>query len=70
MHFHYMTFMVTPWHKHKTPCPGGNETYNFSRLFIGHHYYILNLFDLCLGLKEKILKEITHFHNMSYMTTL
>ena len=27
--------MATSWHK--TPCPGGHETYNFSTLFIGHH---------------------------------
>ena len=35
MHFHYMTFIAKPWHK--TPCPGGYGTYNFSKLFIGHH---------------------------------
>ena len=27
MHFHYMTYMVTP--QHKNPCPGGHEIYNF-----------------------------------------
>ena len=67
MHFRFMTFMVTPWHK--TPCPGGHETYNFSRLFIGHHNIILNLSDLCLGLKKKIFKEIMHFHYMTYIIT-
>ena len=55
---------------HKTPCPGGYETYNFSRHFIGHDYYILSLFDICIGLKERILKEIMHFRYMTYMTTL
>ena len=66
MHFRIKTIMAKPWHK--TPCPRGNETYNFSRLFIGHDNIILNLSDLCLGLK-KIFKEIMHFHYMNYMAT-
>ena len=37
--------MVTPWHKN--PCAGGNE-----KLFIGHHYNIHSLPDLCLGLNR------------------
>ena len=28
---------------------------NYFKIFLGHHYYILSLFDLCLGV-EKILK--------------
>ena len=65
MHFHYMTYMGTP--KHKNPCPGGHEIYNFVRPFLVHHYYILSLFDLCLGVEKKIFKEIMYFHNMTYM---
>ena len=44
----------------RTPAPG-HETYN------GHHYYILSLSDLCLGVKKKILKEIMHLHYMTYL---
>ena len=39
MHFHYnMTYMDTS--KHKNPCPVGDETYNFGRPFLGHHYSV------------------------------
>ena len=38
------------------PCPGGNKIYNFGRLFLGHHYYILSLSDLCQWIEE-ILKK-------------
>ena len=44
MHFHYMTYMVRP--QHKNPRPVGHEINNFSIHFLGHHYYILSLFDL------------------------
>ena len=65
-HFHYFTDMATL--QHNNPCPGGHEIYNFNRPYLGHHYYILSLFDLCLGV-EKICKEIMHFHFMNYMDT-
>ena len=52
--------------KHKTPCPGIHEIYNFGRPFRGHLYYTLGLSDLCLGVK-KIFKEIMHFHYLTYM---
>ena len=54
---------------HKNPCPGGHEIYNFGRPFFCHHYNTLSLSDLCLGVKEKIFKEIMHFHYMTYMAT-
>ena len=53
----------------RTPTPGGHEIYNFGRPFLGHHYYILSLSDLCLGVDKNIFKEIMHFHNMIYMAT-
>ena len=62
-----MTYMTTP--SHKNPCHRGHEIYNFGRPFLGHHYYILGLCDLCLGIEKKIFKEIIHFHYMTYMTT-
>ena len=67
MHFLYMTYMVTP--SHKNPCPRGHEIYNFGRPFLCHHLYILSLFDLCLGVENKIFKEIhvMYFHYMTYM---
>ena len=42
--------------------------YNFGRPFLGYHYYILGLSNLCLG-AEKNFKEITHFLYLTYMTT-
>ena len=55
-----MTCMAMP--QHKNPCLGGHEIYNFGRPFLGHHYYILSLFDVCLGEEKKIFKEIMHFY--------
>ena len=46
----------------ETPAPGVHESYNFGRPFYGHHYCIPSLSYLCLGLNNKILKEIMHFH--------
>ena len=36
--------MVTP--QHKNPYPGGHEIYKFGRPFLGHHYYLLSLYEL------------------------
>ena len=44
-----------------------NESCKFGRIFLGHHYYILSLSGLCLGVKTKFFfKGIMHFH---YTTT-
>ena len=43
------------------------EIYNLGKTFLGHHYYILGLSNLWLGVEEKIFKEIMHFHYMTYM---
>ena len=51
------------------PLPQVHEIYNFGRPFLGHHYYILGLSDLCLEVEE-IFKEIMQFHYMTYMATL
>ena len=67
MNFHFMTCMAMP--QHKNPCLGGHEIYNFGRPFLGHHYYILSLSDLCLGVEKKICKEIMYFNFMTYMAT-
>ena len=60
-----MTYMVTPLHNN--PFSGGHEIYNFGGPFLCHHYYILSLSDLCLGVEKKIFKEIMHFYYMTYM---
>ena len=60
MHFHYMTYMATPWHKN--PCPGGHEIYNFGRPFLGHHYYTLSFYGSCMGVEKEIFKEIHQFN--------
>ena len=45
------------------PLPtGGHEISNFGRSFLGHHYYILGLSDQCLGVENKIFKEIQQFY--------
>ena len=59
--------MAIPWYKN--PCPGGNEIYNLIRPFLGHLYLILSLSELCLGVENKIFKEIMHIHYISYMAT-
>ena len=63
LHFHYMTYMAMT--QHKNPCSGGLEICNFGRPFLGHHYYILNLSDLCQRVEKEIFKEIMHFHYMT-----
>ena len=55
--------MATP--SHKKPCRRGHEIYNFDRPFLGHHYYILGVSDLCFGVRKKKL----HFHDMIFFTT-
>ena len=67
LHFHYLTYMATPYHKN--PCLGGNEIYNFGRTFLCNHHYILSLSDLCLRVKKKNFKGIMHFQYMTYMAT-
>ena len=52
--------MATPLQKN--PCPGGHEIYNFGRPFLGHHYYLLGLSDLCLGVEKKIFKDVHQFY--------
>ena len=34
---------------------------NFGRLFLGHHYYIFGLSELCLGLEKKNFKKNNAF---------
>ena len=46
--------------------PKGHGIYNFGRSFLGHHYFILSMFDLILWTEKKIFKEIMHFHYMTY----
>ena len=58
MFFHYLTYGIA---LAQELLPGGHEIYNFGRPFLGHHYYILSLSDLSLGVEKKIFKEITHF---------
>ena len=51
-------FSQYDWYKDalaQDPCPGGHEIYNFGRIFLGHHYHILSLSDVCLRVEKKIL---------------
>ena len=47
--------MATP--QHRNHCPRILEIYNFSRLFLGHHVFILILSEQCLRVEKKILKK-------------
>ena len=51
------------------PLPIGHESFIFGRPFLGLHFYVLSLSDLCLGVEKKIFIEIMHFHYMTYMAT-
>ena len=62
-----MNYMATP--QHQNPYPRGHAFYNFGRPFLRQHYYILSLSDLCLVVKEEILKGIMHFQYKTYMPT-
>ena len=59
MHFHYITFMATPYRKN--PCAWDHESYNFCRPFLVHHYYILSLLNLCPWVEKKIFQEFCIF---------
>ena len=37
--------------------------------FLGHLYYLLSLCDLSLGVEPSFIKEIMHFHRVTYMAT-
>ena len=39
--------------QHKKPCPRGHEIYTFDRHFLGQHYNIFSLSDICLWIREK-----------------
>ena len=60
MHFRYMIYMATPQLKNLRP--EDHEINNFDRNFLGHHYHILGLSDLCLGVEKKIFKEMHQFN--------
>ena len=68
MHFHY-NYELYGHAIAQKPLLGVHETYYFGRNFLGHHYYILSLSYLFLGVEKKILNEIMHFQFMNYMTT-
>ena len=61
-----MTYLATP--QHDIPCPGSHEIYNFGGPFLGQHFYPLSLSDLCLGVKN-ILIKIIYFHYITYMAS-
>ena len=58
MHFHfYMTYGHALAQEH---LPRGLESYKVGKPFLGYHYYILTLFDLCLGIEKTISIEKMH----------
>ena len=60
MHFYYMTYMATPYHKN--PCPGGQGINNFGRPFLDHYNYLISLSAPCPGLDKRIfLRKYINF---------
>lgn len=47
--------------KHKSPWPRGHGIYSFGRSFLGYHYYVRRLPDVCLGHGELIFKQMYKF---------
>ena len=45
----------------KNPCPRDHEIHNFGGPFLSHHYFILSLSDLCLGVERKIIGKYINF---------
>ena len=41
--------------------PVGHAIYNLGRPFLVYHNFILSLSELCLGVEQKIFKEIVNF---------
>ena len=53
--------MTTPLHKNS--CPEGHEIFKFGRLFLGYHYYALNLYAPCSDVERKIfLMNTSNLH--------
>ena len=52
--------------QHKNTCHRGHEIYNFGRLFLGYHYYILSLCESCPGLEKKNT-SISKFLHQNYL---
>ena len=65
---HFTLWLIWPSPSTRTPAMQVMK-FTISRLFLGHHYYIHSLSDLCLWVQRKIFKEIMHYHYMTYMAT-
>ena len=52
MHFIYIIYMAMS--RHKNSCSRCHEIYSFDKPFLGHHYFVLSLSDLCPGVENKI----------------
>ena len=66
-------FLLYELYKHalpQEPLSGDHESYNFGRLFLGHHYNKYSLFDLCIEVLKMIFIGIMHFHYTNYMAEL
>ena len=57
-----MTYISTS--KHKNPCPG---VMKFT-IYVDPSLFIITIYLNCLGIENKIFKEIMHFHYITYMT--
>ena len=45
------------------------EIYNFGRPLLRNHYYTHSMFDQCLGVEKKSVKDMIHLYYMYYMDT-
>ena len=65
-----MTYTATPYHKN--PYSGGHEIYNFCWPFLGHHYHILSLsilwLGVCLFVCLELIVPLENFHSNGDVT--
>ena len=60
MHFHTI-WLFSPRPSTRTLAPGVMKYKDFGRPFLAYHYYILSLFNLCLGVEKKFFKKYNNF---------
>ena len=63
----FTIWLIWPHPSARIPAPGVTKFQILVDPSLSYLNYILSLSDLCLGVKKKILKEMMHFHYMTYI---
>ena len=65
-----MIYKATPYHKN--PCPGDHAIYNFSRPFLGPHFYTYFVWTIPQSKEENYLHvkntSILHYLSQNYLS--